>query len=104
MVAPDAAVVDHRALGGFLGHGPDAAALQAQAAMGVTSELRFDIEEVLAATSTAIAVRGTWVGLAADGGGEVLLSMALAFGVTDGLVSSIDLYEPDDEAPLQRVT
>jgi hypothetical protein len=85
------------------GSGPDAAIALARSATEVTSELRFDVEEVIAATGAAVAIRGTWVGRAADGDGEVLLSIALVAGVTHGLVSSIDVYEPDDEAPRRRV-
>jgi ketosteroid isomerase-like protein len=104
IVAPDAAVADHRALGGLLpGAGPDAAVALARSAIEVTTELRFEIEHVIASTDAAVAVRGTWVGRAAEGEGDVLLSMAVVLGVTNGLISSLDAYEQDDDAAERRV-
>jgi hypothetical protein len=103
MLTSDVSVSDHRAVGGLLpGDGLEAAIALAHSALDVTSELRFEVEEVIATTAAAVAVRGTWVGRAADGNGEVLLSMALVLGVGDGLVSSIEVYEPDAEAPRAR--
>ena len=67
-----------------------------ESALGITQKLRFEIDEVIASDERAVAYRGSWIGTAADGHGELTLPMALVVGVQGERVTSIDLYEHDD--------
>jgi class 3 adenylate cyclase/ketosteroid isomerase-like protein/predicted ester cyclase len=101
-LADDVVVSDHRALGGPPARGPDAAVAFAQAALGVTSELRYKIVEVLAGDERAVACRGEWRGKALEGEGEVIVPMALVASITSGgLIATQDLFEAEDEAAIR---
>jgi hypothetical protein len=104
MLDPDVAVHDHRALAGPPGRGVEAALELAQSALGVTSELRFEFEEIVAADDSALACRGSWIGRAADGAGEVVLPMGIAVAVRRDRIAALELYEHADvEAMRERV-
>lgn len=100
LLAEDVAVSDHRPLGSPPATGPDAALAVVASALGVTSELRYEVEQVLASSEFGVSVRGAWVGTAVEGGGAVTVPMSLVVSVRDGLVGSIDLYEHGDEPDL----
>jgi ketosteroid isomerase-like protein len=101
MLDPGVAVADHRALGGLPGSGPDAAIELAQSALGVTSELRFEILEIVAQSEQAFACTGRWVGRAAEGEGEVTVPMSLLTSVREERISSLELYEADDREAIR---
>jgi ketosteroid isomerase-like protein len=96
MLDPDVAVRDHRALAGPQGRGVEAALELAQSALGVTSELRFEFEEIIAADDSALACRGSWIGRAADGAGEVVLPMGIVVAVRRDRIAALELYEHTD--------
>jgi ketosteroid isomerase-like protein len=100
VLTEDVIVTDHRALGVPPAQGPDEAAALTATALGVTSELRFEIDETMARAEHALAGRGAWLGKAAEGigQGEVAVPMALVVFERDGKLASIDLYEPHDDA------
>ncbi len=94
-------VADHRPVAAPPGRGPDAALELTRSALEVTSELRFEIGEVLASGENAVALRGSWTGTASGGQGELTLPMALVVAIDEGKVTSLDLYEPDDTAGIE---
>jgi ketosteroid isomerase-like protein len=67
----------------------------AHSALGVTSELRFEIDQIIAQDDHAIACNGTWIGRAAEGEGEVTLPMALLMSVKDERIAAFELYDLD---------
>jgi hypothetical protein len=96
MLDPGVAVQDHRALAGPQGRGVEAALELAQSALGITSELRFEFEEIVASDDSALACRGSWIGRAADGAGEVVLPMGIVVTVKHDRIAALELYEHAD--------
>ncbi len=99
LLAADVRVGDHRPLGGPQGQGREAAMGLLESALAITAELRFELEEVLEHSESVLVCRGTWLGTSSAGDGEVALPMAIVVSTTQGLLSSLDLYDHDDLDP-----
>jgi class 3 adenylate cyclase/ketosteroid isomerase-like protein len=96
LMSDEIQVADHRPVAAPPGSGPDAALALARSALQVTSDLRFKVDHVVAGDARTVGLRGSWVGTASDGEGELALPMALVVGVAGEHVASLDLYEYDD--------
>ncbi len=96
-------LVDHRANGWGTITGPEAMREHHAATFAVSLDCRIEIDEVLAGDPRAGAIRFTYRGHLADGGGEFEYSIGYVTAVQDGRAVSTDVYEPEDrEAMLAR--
>jgi ketosteroid isomerase-like protein len=105
--SPDYAFVDHRQLGWDPVHGRDGFMALAESAHNEGQlDLRFEVEEVLAADQRVVAALARYIGHARDAqGGEFSVDVGVVCVFDDGRVASVDQYEPENrEAMLARYT
>jgi hypothetical protein len=95
-------VVDHRPIAAPPGLGPDAALALAQSALDVTNDLRFETGEVVSSDERTVALRGSWIGTAANGEGELSLQMGMVVTIDAEKVTALHLYEHDDLEAIRR--
>jgi ketosteroid isomerase-like protein len=103
MYAPDAWLVDHRPFG-YLGelHGADDVLGIARTSREAGPDVRFEVDETLACDDRVIALRCAFRGHGIKAG-EFESPWCLVTVVEDGLLLSLEVYEPDDpEAALAR--
>jgi len=103
LYAQDWGFVDHRSIGWDDLQGRRAAAEIVRSAFAVTTDLRIDVDEVLACDESVIAMRMTYLGSSRDGGGQFALPVGLVSVVEAGRCVTADQYDHDDrEAMLSR--
>jgi ketosteroid isomerase-like protein len=88
--------VDHRQVGWEDIDSPTAVKDFVESALAATTDLRCEVDEVLACNDTVIALRTTWRGHGADTGGEVEFKFGYVALVEDGLLVRQDHYDHDD--------
>jgi hypothetical protein len=82
---------------------PQALRAFVESVLETVTDLRCEVDDVLACDERVIALRTTWHGHSADTGGEVEFKFGYVAVVEDGLLVRQDHYDPDDrEAMLAR--
>jgi len=95
--------VDHRRAGWGDVRGRAGVERQVRSVLDISSDIRFCVDEVLAARDGAAALRVAWRGRSADTGGELESPLGWVARVDGERMTSLDFYEPDDrEAMLAR--
>jgi class 3 adenylate cyclase/ketosteroid isomerase-like protein/tetratricopeptide (TPR) repeat protein len=97
-------VSDHRSLGTPLADGRDAALELLASASERSGELSFRVADVLACDERALACHGSLLTHGSASEARVNVPLATVLAVHDGLLASIDIYEPDDVNAIRRFT
>jgi ketosteroid isomerase-like protein len=93
-------MVDHRRLGWEDVTGPESFAEFMASVYAMAPDMRITIDDMIACDDTVMAVATTEHGTAAEGGGELVLSMGYVVEVRDGRVARAEIYEPEDRADM----
>jgi class 3 adenylate cyclase/ketosteroid isomerase-like protein/tetratricopeptide (TPR) repeat protein len=104
-IADDYTLVDHRGLAWEPQDGPDGFRGVWESAFRVSTDIRMEVDEVLAVGEFTIALLVSWTGRMSDdtGGGEFSLEAGQVLTLGDGAITSIEQYDPADrEAILAR--
>src|SRR6185437_9705324 len=98
LVSEDYVVIDHRIVGWEPMRGRDGFAALTTSAWAA-AEIRIEVDEVLASSDRAIAIRMKWTGHSQDGGGEFVVE-AGQVGVLDdqSRVVLVEQFETEDRA------
>lgn len=96
LYAQDWVFVDHRSIGWDDLQGRRAAVDIVRSAFAVTTDLRIDVDEVLACDESVIALRMTYLGSSRDGGGQVALPVGLVSVIEAGRCVIAEQYDHDD--------
>jgi class 3 adenylate cyclase/ketosteroid isomerase-like protein len=96
LFAEDCVQRDHRRVGGQNTSGRAEMRSAWAAGLATMPDIRLEVDEVLACDERVIAVAGAYRFNAADGGGAAELPIGLVAVVENGLVLSVDSYEPED--------
>ncbi len=99
----DGTLADHRQLGWESASTAEEAMAIIDAAWAATTDIRIDVEEVLASDERACALRITWRGTEATYGAAWEIPMGVLFVIEDGRSTVYEMFEPDGrEAMLAR--
>jgi ketosteroid isomerase-like protein len=89
-------LTDHRQLAWDEAQGLEQMAEILRSGFELSTDMRLEVDEVLACDERAIAMRVTWRGTAVDGGGQLDYPLGLVIVVEDGRAISHDQYDHDD--------
>jgi class 3 adenylate cyclase/ketosteroid isomerase-like protein/tetratricopeptide (TPR) repeat protein len=102
---PDVVGIDHRRVGWGEVHGRKGIEDHIRSVLAISPDVRFSVDEILAARDGAIAMRVAWRGSSADSAGPFEAQHGWVARVKDGRMTAVDFFEPDDrERMMARFT
>ena len=96
LYAEDVVFVDRRPVGWQETHGREGLGANWRSGAEIVPDNCFTVDEVLACDDRVMAVRTTFGGHAADGGGEAAVQFGSIYFLEGGLCSRLELFDPDD--------